>query len=165
MTRMEIDMLQHQVHLTHLSVEMNVDGLTQEDSLIQPHPGGNCLNWVLGHLLFVEQRMLRRLGQTPVIAGAELVRYERGSPPLHDPCDAVDIATLMAAWSAGLPRLDAGFAALTPETLDAIAGFSPTNNPNETVRSLLNTLVFHQAYHAGQTGVLRRLAGKEGAIR
>jgi uncharacterized damage-inducible protein DinB len=26
-------------------------------------------------------------------------------------------------------------------------------------------LMFHQAYHAGQTAVLRRIAGKEGAIR
>jgi len=42
---------------------------------------------------------------------------------------------------------------------------SPTGNPNETVRTLLTTIMFHQAYHAGQTAVLRRIAGKEGAIR
>ena len=34
-----------------------------------------------------------------------------------------------------------------------------------TVRSIINTVMFHQAYHAGQTAVLRRIAGKEGAIR
>lgn len=39
--------------LTH--VRLNVDGLTQEESLIQPRPGGNCLD-----------DMLPMLGQDPV---------------------------------------------------------------------------------------------------
>jgi uncharacterized damage-inducible protein DinB len=30
---------------------------------------------------------------------------------------------------------------------------------------VLATVFFHQAYHAGQAGVLRRVAGREGAIR
>jgi uncharacterized damage-inducible protein DinB len=42
---------------------------------------------------------------------------------------------------------------------------SPSGNPDETVRSLITTVMFHQAYHAGQTAVLRRIAGREGAIR
>jgi hypothetical protein len=33
------------------------------------------------------------------------------------------------------------------------------------VRSLLATVAFHQAYHAGQTGTLRRVVGKSGAIK
>lgn len=33
------------------------------------------------------------------------------------------------------------------------------------MRSILATVLFRQAYHAGQTGILRRLAGKEEAIR
>ena len=163
--RHETDMLRHQARLTHGAVRMNVEGLTHEDSLLQPEPGGNCLNWVVGHLLFVDQRMLGRLGQTPVLPLTDLARYERGSDPIQDPADALDLATLIAAWNESLPRIDAGLAALTPEALDTRSGFSTNNDPNETVRSLLHTLIFHQAYHAGQTGILRRLAGKAGAIR
>lgn len=62
-------------------------------------------------------------------------------------------------------RVDAGLAGLTPDVVDSPAAGSPTGNPDETVRSLLTTVMFHQAYHAGQTAVLRRVAGKEGAIR
>ncbi|HWZ59236.1 MAG TPA: SRPBCC domain-containing protein [Gemmatimonadaceae bacterium] len=163
--RDEIDMLRHQARLTHECVRLNVDGLTHQDSLRQPQPGGNCLNWIIGHLLCVDQRMLRRLGQTPVMPDTDLARYDRGSPPIEDPADALDLSTLISAWNESSPRIDAGLATLTPDALDARASFSPTNNPNETVRSLLHTLIFHQAYHAGQTGILRRLAGKEGAIR
>ena len=31
-------------------VRQQTAGLSQADSLIQPQPGGNCLNWVMGHL-------------------------------------------------------------------------------------------------------------------
>jgi hypothetical protein len=61
--------------------------------------------------------------------------------------------------------VDAGLAAIDPETFDDPVPESPTGNPDETVRSLMSTVMFHQAYHAGQTAVLRRIAGKEGAIR
>jgi hypothetical protein len=49
--------------------------------------------------------------------------------------------------------------------MDGPAPFSPSKNPKETLRSLLTTVLFHQAYHSGQTGLLRRIAGKEGAIK
>jgi uncharacterized damage-inducible protein DinB len=61
-------------------------------------------------------------------------------------------------------RIDVGLADLTSEALDAPAPASPNNDPDETVRSLLALVSFHQAYHAGQTGLLRRIAGKDGAI-
>jgi len=36
---------------------------------------------------------------------------------------------------------------------------------NKTVGNQLAFFQFHEAYHAGQVGLLRRLAGKEGALR
>ena len=35
----------------------------------------------------------------------------------------------------------------------------------EAVGSLLAGLLFHEAYHVGQTGVLRRLIGMDGALK
>ena len=37
-------------------------GLSQEDSLIQPQPGGNCMNWVMGHLALNLTIILEILG-------------------------------------------------------------------------------------------------------
>ncbi|MEO8090106.1 MAG: hypothetical protein ABI703_07410 [Gemmatimonadales bacterium] len=42
---------------------------------------------------------------------------------------------------------------------DDRGGVALTGDPDETVGSNLATLVFHQAYHVGQTGGLRRVAG------
>lgn len=55
--------------LTH--VRLNVDGLTQEESLIQPRPGGNCLD-----------DMLPMLGQDPV---QESVGNPRGETTANFP--------------------------------------------------------------------------------
>ena len=160
----EVRVLRHQVRATHSVVKLNVDGLTQEESLIQPQPGGNCLNWVMGHLLCVYDQVLPMLGQSPVLGVDTLKRYGRGTPHIQNTAEALDLARLMTAWDVAAQRMESGLESLTPEVLDQPASFSPTNNPKETVRSLLSSVFFHQAYHAGQTGLLRRIAGKEGAL-
>lgn len=161
----ETRVLRLQARATHRVVQRNVDGLTQDESLIQPQPGGNCLNWVVGHLLCIYDLVLPMLGQTPVLGVDTLKRYGRGTAQLGNAAEALNLARLMAAWDEAANRIDAGLEALTPEVLDQPATWSPTNDPKETVRSLLSAISFHQAYHAGQTGLLRRIAGKEGALR
>jgi uncharacterized damage-inducible protein DinB len=160
----EIDLWRHQTSMTRHVVGTNLAGLTHEDSLVQPRPGGNCLNWVLGHLLGVYNGMLPLLSQEPVMDEAALQHYARGAPPIRDRAEALDFEKILTAWNQAVERIDAGLAGLSPDALDRPVK-SPTGNPNETVRSLLTTIMFHQAYHAGQTAVLRRIAGKEGAIR
>jgi DinB family protein len=119
---------------------------------------------VVGHLLWAFNGLLPLLGQERVMEDGSLARYARGTPPLRDPAEAQPLDELMAVWDRAAARVDEGLAGLTPEVLDRPVPNSPTNDPNETVRSLISTLCFHQAYHIGQTGVLRRIAGKEGAI-
>jgi hypothetical protein len=58
-----------------------------------------------------------------------------------------------------------GLDGISKEALDQPAPVSPTNNPNETVGSLLAAMAFHEAYHAGQTGLLRRVVGRQGVIK
>ncbi|MFL6291252.1 MAG: DinB family protein [Thermoanaerobaculia bacterium] len=161
----EVEVFRHQARMIQAVIRMNVEGVTQEESLLQPAPGGNCLNWVVGHLACIYNNVLPLLGQEPVEDGAALKRYDRGAPPIRDAAEALELRDLLAAFDKATERFDAGLAGLSPEVLDRKAPFSPGNNPNETVRTLLTTVVFHQAYHAGQTGILRRITGKEGAIR
>jgi hypothetical protein len=134
-------------------------------SLAQPRPGGNCLNWVLGHLLWAYNGVLPLVSQDPVMDQEVLTHYARGASPIRDRAEALTFEEILNAWNQAVERVDAGLAGLTPDVLDRPAPGSPTGNPKETVRSLLTTVMFHQAYHAGQTAVLRRIAGKEGAIR
>lgn len=160
----EIEVLRHQARVTQRVVHLNVDGISHEESLIQPQPAGNCLNWVIGHLLVTYQLVSPLLEQEPVIPEERLKPYARHSSPLKDRAQALPLQELLAAFDKASERVDAGLASLAPRKLDEPAPFSPVNNPKETVRSLLASISFHQAYHAGQTGLLRRIAGKPGAI-
>ena len=147
------------------TVRVNTDGITHTESLVQPQPAGNCMNWVLGHLLAVYSSVLPMFGATPAIEGARIARYNRGSAPVVDGHDALPFDELLTAWNTTCDRVDAGLAQLPDAQLLQHAPNSPTGNPNETVHSLLFTIMFHQTYHAGQLGVLRRMAGKSGAIK
>ena len=161
----EIEVFRQQAGMTLKVLQANVAGITQEESLIQPSPGGNCQNWVVGHLACIYNKVLPMLGQERVMEEEALKRYDRGAPPIEDAAEALELRDLIAAFEKATERVDAGLAGLSPEALDQKVPDSPSGNPNETVRSLLSTIFFHQAYHAGQTGILRRIAGKEGAIR
>lgn len=164
-TNRGIESLRQQVKMVDTVLRLNVDGVTHEESLIQPSPGGNCLNWVVGHLVAIYENALPLLGQQPTMPKDAMKRYDRGSPPIQDASQARDFSELMTAWDQSSARFDAGLSALNTDIIDEPAPFSPTDDPDETVRSLLTTIFFHQTYHAGQTGVLRRIAGKNGAIR
>ena len=120
---------------------------------------------MLAHLLSVYDGFLPLLKQEPVIGSGTLKRFARGAPPLENPADAIDFRRLQAAWNKASDRVDSGLARLDPEVLDQPVPNSPSGNPTRRVRSLITTVMFHQAYHAGQTGVLRRIAGREGAIQ
>jgi hypothetical protein len=161
----EIQAYRLHARLSDQCVKINTAGVTQEESLVQPQPDGNCLNWVVGHLVCIYNNAVPLLGQEPVMDKQLLARYDRGSAPITSAAEALPLSQLLQAWDQLAARVDAGLAGLTPEYLEQPAPFSPSGNPDETVRSLLTTVLFHQAYHSGQTGVLRRVAGHEGAIK
>jgi uncharacterized damage-inducible protein DinB len=164
-TPREVDILKRQHQGVDRTVKINLAGITHEESLIQPRPGGNCINWVLGHLLSIYNQALPLLGQQPVLDQPTITRYARGSDAITDPAEARRFDELMTAWDETVKRIDIALAGLTPEALDRPAPPGGQADPGDTVRDTLSVLMFHQGYHAGQTGVLRRLVGKAGAIK
>lgn len=146
-------------------LQRNLEGVSHADSLLPPQPGGNCLNWVVGHLVATRNRWLAALGLPQVIDPARVAAYARGAAPSAGGVPAVPLAELLAAFAAAQGPIAEGMRRLGAEELAAPAPFSPVNDPRETLGSLLTALCFHEAYHLGQTGLLRRIAGHPGAIR
>ena len=161
----EVRVLREQVKAINGVLRGNTEGITEAEGLIQPQPGGNCLNWVVGHLMETWDMVLPLVGEEPVLGGEVLARYKRGSAELHEAGEALPLEKLLRACDEAAKRMDKGLARLTEGRLDEAAPFSPRKKADETVRSLLSLVMFHQAYHVGQTGLLRRIAGKEGKIK
>jgi hypothetical protein len=149
-----------QLEFSHAVTKMNLGGITHEESLIQPEPAGNCANWILGHLVATRSNLLRGLGAKPVWGETNCARYEQHGPPIEDASQATPLEEIWKAYDLSQQRLRETVAGLTPQQLAQAAPFSPTNRPGETIASLLGTFAFHDAYHTGQTGVLRRIVGK-----
>jgi hypothetical protein len=162
---MPTNTLAHQLELSSQVLGRNLEGLSQEDSLVGPQKGGNCLNWVVGHLTRSRNMAIGLLEQRQPFPMEDFNAYDdRGGVPFSRQT-ALPTGELMRRFKALQEPLVQAISRIPPEALAAPAPFSPTGNPNETMETLLVAFVFHESYHVGQTGLLRRVAGKEGVIK
>lgn len=155
----------YQFGLCSYVLEKNVAGVSHEESLINPQPGGSCLNWVLGHLTRWRNRALGLFGQRPMFPNEEFDAYDDNGGKPFGPETAIQFDELKRRFKALQEPLVNGLDGMSPQAMDRPAPFSPTGNPNETVGTLLASFAFHEAYHVGQTGILRRIVGREGVLK
>jgi uncharacterized damage-inducible protein DinB len=139
----------------------NLEGMTLEHSLAQPSPGGNCANWILGHLTNVQNGVMGLIAEKPVWENEQLQRA--GFDPITQSYQAIDWDLLRDRFLGSRERCLAGIARLSDDALEERVPhpFGGTCSRGE----LLSTLAFHQAYHVGQIAVARRVAGLEGKVK
>lgn len=142
----------------HEIVMQQTAGLTHADSLLQPQPGGNCLNWVMGHLVGNLIEILQVIGGEcpPDLPG--LTHYGYGSDPIREEEEGVlPLDELLDAYSK-----------LTEVVLQRLSQMTEDNFEEEidfwqgkTRRGYVAFFYFfHNTYHIGQLEQLRNLAGK-----
>ncbi len=154
--------LAKQFGMMYATATANLDGITHEESLISPEPGGNCANWVLGHLTVVHNGVMRLLGETPVWENEDLYR-EKFFKPVTDSSNALDWNTLRDKFLGSKERCLNAFSHLSDA---AMAENVPDPFGGGTTRGeLLTRLSYHQAYHVGQLGVVRRVTGHKGKVK
>lgn len=155
------DMLVQQYGAIYGVIARNADGITHADSVVPAAGGGNTANWVLGHLVNVQNSVMQLIGAPPVWEDPQLARA-RFDHPIRDAADAIDWRTLVDRFRASR---DACLTALAGLSDEALAAPMPAPFGGETTRAgLLSFLAVHQSYHAGQLGMLRRAAGLKAAI-
>jgi uncharacterized protein YciI len=142
-------------------ITMQADGLTHGDSLLQLPFRGNCLNWVLGHILANRNRAVDLLGETPFWGEAEVSRYARGSEPIASEGQALPLERLLEDLARSQELIEVGLAQVTPHEMAApIAG----DKRGRALGELLVGLHWHETYHIGQLEILRQLAGKDDVV-
>lgn len=140
------------------ALERNLDGFSEAEALWRPAPAGNCANWLAGHLLAYRDRTHELLGIPPAWPErfGDPTAYKRGGDGVLDA--PVPLEELVAGYRMSQELVLPALEAVTAERLAA-----PASN-NQSVAGQLGFLAFHEGYHAGQAGLLRRLLGKPGAI-
>ena len=157
-----IEILLTQLSISDRAIHRNLEGVSHEESIRRPQPGGNSTNWIVGHIVASRSRVLAALGEANVLADESIATYRRGSDgnveaglPLNDLIDAFDRSQ---------PILVARLRRLTEAELAAKSPVPTPAGPDANLGAALSALTFHEAYHIGQLGIARRLIGKTGAI-
>ena len=158
------ELLADQLTYNQRVLTVNTEDLSHQDSLAAASQGGNCLNWVLGHVVATRNSFLKLLGREPIWAEERAAPYRRGSDPLTAE-SALQVADILADYATSQQTILAALEGLSDEDLGAKSPQTFFKGDAETLGSALAALIFHESYHIGQSGILRRVAGKEGAIK
>lgn len=138
------------LNYNHYAVNKNLESVSHEESLINPPKGGNCINMVLGHIVTARDSLLKTFGFEEMCDEKTGKMYAQKAPPLEVE-NAIDINELLRMYN---------------ESQEKIMNVLPQQNlsgEEEKIKNIVG-LAFHEAYHAGQIGILRRVIGKEGLI-
>jgi len=145
--------------INHQALHVNVKGVTNEEAWIQPRPYGNCMNWVVGHIVASRNGILAALGEEPIWPKEEAKTYARHSAPITASGEGKPLDLMLGDFDRAQAQINAALARATDADLAKPFG------DGDTVGGWLHFLQFHEAYHIGQVALLRRIVGHEGAIK
>ena len=155
------DMLGQHYGLMYQLAATNLAGMSPQQSVAQPSPGGNCANWILGHVVNVHNGVMQLVGEKPVWESEQLARA--GFEPITGPSKAIDWEPLRDRF---LQSRDRCLSAISSISDDALAEQVPHPFGGTCSRAeLLSLLALHQNYHVGQLAMSRRIAGLPGAVK
>ena len=136
-------------------IKQKTEGLTHADSMLQlPFPG-NCMNWILGHLMVYRMQCLGVIDGVSEHDEDEFGLYGFGSEPMTDSDKAIPLETLLARLDTLSEQIAAALEKMPESRLDELLDEAH----GVTVAQRLHfNLVYHEAYHVGQLEPLYELA-------
>ena len=141
-------------------IQQQTEGVTHTESLLQPEFRANCMNWVLGHLLYERQIVVKMLNLEPVIAEEVIGRYAYDSEPIVAASEGVvEITELLRFLEESGKLIAKGFSSLEDSKWSAVIDEKGT-----AMWERVEFLAWHEAYHVGQLELLRQLAGKDDKV-
>lgn len=140
-------------------IHAQIEGLSHADSLLQLPFRGNCLNWVLGHIVASRAGFYRILGANAPFDRSVYQNYFRDSDPITGDEQALPFDQIVADLETSTADLSSRINAMGDEDLAALV-----DGGEETVGERLSFQLWHESYHTGQTEYLRQLAGTNDKI-
>lgn len=137
----------------------NLEGITHEESLVQPLPAGNTINWILGHILGTRNRLHPLLGLDEAWSPELAYRYTGLDGAGWSPQSAVELRTIAAELARSQQAIMGALDDMGSQRLATRA------NDGRTLAELLGFFHFHEAYHTGQIALVRRVVGRPGVIK
>ena len=132
-----------------------LDGVKPEDLLRIPQDGSNPLIWIAGHLMTSRVSLTRVVGERIENPWSKI--FSRGAT-IDDKVNYPEISDVVALWDTTTTSLMSRLEELDDATLSELASF-PVPTGDKTKRGAIVFLNFHETYHIGQMGYLRKWLG------
>ncbi|HET6700409.1 MAG TPA: DinB family protein [Gemmatimonadaceae bacterium] len=133
-------------------------GLDPGELTRTPSPHSNPMVWMAGHLAQSRARLARLLGAEQEVPWPSLFR--RGEPPPGEQ-DYPALAEIRRAWEGAGAALRTRLRSMRDAELHADLQLKIPSTDG-TLRGAIVFALFHESYHVGQMGYVRRTLGKEG---
>ncbi len=143
----------------HTRLYLNAtEGVTDNEADSRNSGHSNHIKWVAGHLLTARLNPVSRaLGLSPDDTYA--AQFGRGVV-LDESAVYPPMEEIRNKWKIAAAAMSERLAGMSEETLMA-ASNAKLPIDDDTVNGFLAFFMSHEAYHIGQLGILRKLAGKE----
>lgn len=135
----------------HVALNKNLDDVSHQNSLIVPAGNGSCINWIMGHIL-VSRDLILQILQLPKCSNDDMKKLY--SPGTHNPPAgaAHRIEVLRKIYNDSHARI-----------MEVLPGRKVPYSEEKTKNPA--AMLFHEAYHIGQIGSVRRMIGMPAAIQ
>lgn len=138
--------------ITTWLIRRHVDGVSDADSLAQPPFPTNCMNWILGHIVWRRNSCLEALGLSPLWEEPVASWYRTNSEPIRSAENARPFTDLVTDVGRFQEILTKALEGIMDAELDRLF----TNDRGEKpVIEHIQGFHWHETYHVGQLEVLR----------
>lgn len=148
-----VDLLRANTDYLHRAIR----GIKEEDLTRRPEGRANSIRFIIGHLTSTRFSLAR-------VSGLDLTNpWEEifGRSSSKEPEQAYpSVASLVESWNEISEKMLVRLDGMSEEELSAEIAFK-LPGPESTVRGAVSFFLFHEGYHLGQLGYIRRLLGYE----
>jgi len=149
-----------QYKLNTMLFDKVLDGFQDSEQFTRPNDKGNSVNWVAGHLTSARFSVANMLGVEDQCPWGKL--YEGGNG-LMEQSKYPSLTEIKSAFKDISAKLEAKLAGASEDVLTKEPPWkAPGMEPS--VRGSVAFMSFHESYHLGQLGYLRKFHDLEGAF-
>ncbi len=139
------------------SIHRHVEGLSNEESYLQPQFEAISLNWTLGHIVQYRAMALQVMGEPFAWEMGEGSAYRRDPAGIAEPGDGRALADLLADLDETGRLLEKALLGASATMLSEVVA---THLGDKSRYDYVSRLAWHETYHVGQLGLLRSLGGR-----
>jgi hypothetical protein len=138
--------------LHNMLIHRFVEGISHEESILQPPFEHNCMNWILGHIVTNRSHVLETVGAAHAWQEEVRALYHQDTPPVTPESSSVPFENLIAYLDGSIQLLKGALENVSEEFLEE----SHSNYRGEKTRyAHVSGFYWHEAFHVGQLEILR----------